>query len=342
MHPHPEYASSTATSTSTTPPSTIDMPTTTATIPASTASSTASEVPHAVFIYPTSLLTVNNIDIVQVGYRTVWDSVNLTVFCEMGEHSNEFSLAKINNSKLACLEKSEDCELIYVAGQSNGTYAIAPIQAGMDIPQFPTYCNFMLCNAENNTDYTTGPGFTMISTQGLATTYALAATQASTYHSSTSKTSSLSPSTATSTNSALTSAASVTSSTATQTALASTVNSTGLSGGAKAGIAIGVLLGIAAIIVAFFFFMRMKRRIDKLETMVALRSTASSVNVTPGEKSAIASSLASPRPLPSPSPPPDGCGPRMEMFKIGESHRNSEDWRRFFGNGKSQTPTAPS
>jgi hypothetical protein len=60
----------------------------------------ATDVPHALFVYPTVPLTLNNIDVVQVGYRTVWSSVNLTVFCEMGEDSNEFSLARMNQSQL--------------------------------------------------------------------------------------------------------------------------------------------------------------------------------------------------------------------------------------------------
>ena len=212
----------------------------------------------------------------------------------------------------------------------------------MSIPQFPTFCNFMLCNVENSTDYTTGHGFTMVSTQGVATTYALANTQTSTIPTSTTRTSKISTSTATPTKSIRTGVANVSSTTASQTAMASAVTSNGLSDGAKAGIALGVILGIAALIVAVFFFIRMKRRIDKLESMVTLRSAASSVNVAPTEKAAGADSLASPRPLPWPSPPPDGCIPRIELFKIGESHRNSEDWRHFFGNGKTQTPAPPS
>ncbi|KIW66083.1 hypothetical protein PV04_08288 [Phialophora macrospora] len=324
MHPRPEHASETAAPTATSPSSTADM-TSTASAATTSMPDTATDVPHALFVYPTAPLTLNNIDVVQVGYRTVWSSVNLTVFCEMGEASNKFSLAKINQM------------------ESNGTYAIAPIQAGMQIPHFPTYCNFMLCNAENSTDYTTGAGFTMVSTQGIATTYALAATQAATASSSTTNTSKSPIPTAIQTDSDLTGAAAVSSSTATQTAAPSTSHSEGLSGGAKAGIAIGVIIGISALIAAAFFFMRMKRRIDKLETMVTLRSAASSVDRTPLEKSTTAgASAASQIAAPSPSPPPpDGCGPRIEVFKIGDSHRNSEDWRRFFGGGLGQKPAIP-
>jgi hypothetical protein len=233
--------------------------------------------------------------------------------------------------------------LMSAAVESNGTYAIAPIQAGMQIPHFPTLCNFMLCNAENSTDYTTGAGFTMVSTQGAATTYALAATQAATALSSATNTLKSPIATASQTDPDLSGAAAVSSSTANQTAVPSTNHSDGLSGGAKAGIAIGVILGISALVAAAFFFFRMKRRIDKLETMVTLRSAASSVDRTPLEKGTAAGAAAtSPNAAPSPSPPPDGCGPRIEVFKIGDSHRNSEDWRRFFGSGLGQKPTTPS
>ncbi|ETI25492.1 hypothetical protein G647_02265 [Cladophialophora carrionii CBS 160.54] len=320
-HQRPESDSDAAAQTPTPPSTTADMTTPTTSAATTAGPDTATDMPHALFVYPTLSMTLNNIDEVQLGYRSVWGSVNLTVFCEMGEASNEFSLARMN--KL----------------QSNGTYAIAPIQAGMQIPHFPTYCNFMLCDAENSTDYTTGAGFTMISTKGIATTYALAVTQAAT----TSPSGVNSPiSTVSHTESTLTGAAAVTSSTAVQTAVPSSSHSDVLSSGAKAGIAIGVILGVA-LIVAAFCFIRIKRRIDKLETMVTLRSTASSVDRTPSEKGTTAGVVATPTAVAaSPSPPPDGCGPRIEVFKIGDSHRNSEDWRRFFGNGKAPKPVAPS
>jgi hypothetical protein len=50
----------------------------------------------ASFIYPTSVLTVNNIDVVEVGYQSSWTNVNITVFCELARNSNEFALAKMN------------------------------------------------------------------------------------------------------------------------------------------------------------------------------------------------------------------------------------------------------
>lgn len=63
------------------------------------ATEVATDVPHAAFLYPAALLTVNNIDVVQVTYETVWKSVNLTVFCEINEEASEFALAKIGQSK---------------------------------------------------------------------------------------------------------------------------------------------------------------------------------------------------------------------------------------------------
>lgn len=215
----------------------------------------------------------------------------------------------------------------------------------MQIPQFPTYCNFMLSDANNVTDYTTGAGFSMVSTQGVATTYAAAITQAATATpaSDSSKPSTAEASQTTSTQASLsTNSAAVSSSASTGTAVSSTSQSSSLSGGAKAGIAIGVILGIAALAAIIFFLLRMKRRMDKIEGLVTLRSGASSVNVAQSsEKTAerdaqVASPTPAPAPIPSPSPPPDTCGPRIQVFKIGENHRNSEDWRRFFGNNKTQ------
>ena len=230
--------------------------------------------------------------------------------------------------------------LTFVAVQPNGTYAIAPIQAGMQIPTFPTFCNFMLINANNNSDYTTAAGFTMVSTQGIPTTYASTVTQTAAFTkpisiSTATHFSSTSASTASSTT-----VAGVTSPASGETTVPSEHQSTGLSGGAKAGIAIGVILGISVLAaVVFLVFMRHKRRKDKLENMAALRSTASSVNLLRAEKAAATNrATPSPSPVPTPSPPPDISSPRVEVFKIGESNRNSEDWRRFFGNGKAQVP----
>ncbi|KIX99656.1 uncharacterized protein Z520_04291 [Fonsecaea multimorphosa CBS 102226] len=282
--------------------------------------------PHATFLYPTELLTLNNIDVIQVSYQTVWKSVDLSIFCELSPGSDQFALANVNQI------------------ESNGTYAIAPIQAGMQIPQFPTYCNLKLCDAQNSTDSTTAAGFTMISTQGIATTFALAATRAATTSASVTGDSTMATISSTQA-SASTGAAIMTSpgaSAAAETAVSSTPRSGGLGNGAKAGIAIGVILGIIALIAAIFFYLRTKRRMKEVGNMETLRSTASSVDVALSEKTAVedpAPSSSASTPLPSSA---ENDGSRAAVFKIGGNHRNSEDWRRFFGNGKIQKPVPSS
>jgi hypothetical protein len=71
--------------------------------PTETSSSTTmgpgpTDVSEASFLYPVEQVTVNNIDVVQVQYQSNWDNVNLTVFCEMSPGSDQFALAKINQS----------------------------------------------------------------------------------------------------------------------------------------------------------------------------------------------------------------------------------------------------
>lgn len=223
----------------------------------------------------------------------------------------------------------------------------------MQIPQFPTWCNLMLCDSDNSTDYTTGVGFTMLSTTGTATTYAMAVTHSTSpsttldantqSHTATkSRTDSIPPV-------GLTSAAAVSSaitSSAGETSVVSPSTSSGLTDGAKAGIAIGVILGICALAAMIFFFIRMKRRVDKLEDMVALRSTASSVNLARSEKHALEEYTAvtptPASPMPTPTPAREAQEAPQGILKASESHRNSEDWRRFFGNGKKQAPVMPS
>ncbi|EXJ53434.1 uncharacterized protein A1O5_13302 [Cladophialophora psammophila CBS 110553] len=316
MHPRPDFtgdagpgtASAILTS-STTDIQITDASTTSSSIVTAAATTTNTDmVPHATFLYPTEPLTLNNIDVIQVSYRTVWKSVDLSIFCEMSPGSHEFALANINQI------------------QSNGTYAIAPIQAGMKIPQFPTYCNFMLCDSQNRTDSTTAAGFTMISTQSIATTYSLAATRAATTPTSATGPAAMSSSTA---------------SAAAETAVSPTSSSARLGNGAKAGIAIGVILGICALIAAILFCLRIGQRTNKLENMVILRSTAPSVDLVPSEKLVVEKPAAgSHAPAPLPSPPDNGSG--IATLRVGENHRNSEDWRRFFGNGKSQKPVISS
>ncbi|KIW80754.1 hypothetical protein Z517_07370 [Fonsecaea pedrosoi CBS 271.37] len=321
MRPHPDFTGIAVpvTSSSNLPSPTTDTSTTSAssaitgTVPA-TAPDMA---PHATFLYPTAPLTLNNIDVIQVSYQAVWKSVNLSIFCEMSPGSDQFAMANVN--------------LI----EPSGTYAIAPVQAGMQLPRFPTYCNFLLCDSQNKTDSTTAAGFTMVSTQGIATTYALAATRAATTSASTTGGSS--------TASGAANMSSPSASAAAETAVSSTSHSAGLGSGAKAGIAIGVTLGTLALIAVIFFYLRMKRRMNKLENMVSLRSTvSSSVDLAPSEKAAVGNpTTASPTPVPLSSlSNNDGTG--VAIFKTGDNHRNSEDWRRFFGNGKPQKPVTSS
>ncbi|KIW93717.1 uncharacterized protein Z519_05031 [Cladophialophora bantiana CBS 173.52] len=323
MHPRPDFtgdagpgtASAILISSTTDIPITDTLTTSSSRVTATATTTNTDMAPHATFLYPTEPLTLNNIDVIQVSYRTDFKSVDLSIFCEMSPGSHEFALADINQI------------------QSSGTYAIAPIQAGMKIPQFPTYCNFMLCDSQNKTDSTTAAGFTMISTQGIATTYALAATRTA---------STPTPATQSPQGSAQTPAAmgptvmsSSAASAAAETAVASTSTSAGLGNGAKAGIAIGVILGICALIAASLFYLRIGRRTNKLENMVILRSTASSVDLVASEKLAVEKpAAASQAPVPLHSPPNNGSG--IAAFKVEGNHRNSEDWRRFFGNGKSQ------
>lgn len=62
--------------------------------------------PQASFLYPTELLTFNNIDVVQVSYQSIWNNVNLQVFCAIDRDSSEFALAKINQSKLGYIAEA--------------------------------------------------------------------------------------------------------------------------------------------------------------------------------------------------------------------------------------------
>ena len=81
---------------------------------------------------------------------------------------------------------------------------------------------------------------------------------------------------------------------------------------------------------------------DKLENMVDLRSAASSVDMTPSEKAAMAASAPK-------SPVLCHChhhhqmavGLELRSSRLAKSNRNSEDWRQFFGETKTQK-SAPS
>jgi hypothetical protein len=232
---------------------------------------------------------------------------------------------------------------------TDGTFAVSPIQAGMNLPHFPTYCNFMLANADDGSDYTTAIGFLMLSTGGVATTYGAATTQTgntpaitgASIITSTSTSTSLLPTTVTPSPSPLQS--SQVSALATtkrpaptdspSTAVASDSHATGLSSGAKAGVAIGVILAVLALFALAFLFIRRRRNAKGAKNMATLRSTSPSVDGAQSEKTAVNPSLA-----PSPGPMSEVSTPRVAVFKIGEAegHRNSEEWRRFFGNAKTQ------
>lgn len=122
------------------------------------------------------------------------------------------------------------------------------------------------------------------------------------------------------------------SSAAAETAVSPAASSAGLSTGAKAGIAVGVILGICAILAIIFFFLRLKRRVDRMESMVKLGSTSSTGVMAPTEK-------------PLPSAPTTGAetatpvtGGDLAESDTGGNHRNADDWRRFFGNGNNPRP----
>jgi len=123
---------------------------------------------------------------------------------------------------------------------------------------------------------------------------------------------------------------------AVETAVSPASTSAGLSTGAKAGIAVGAILGICALIAVIFFFLRLKRRMVRVESMVKLGSTASVGGVTPMEKPVLpAPALATP--FAAEAFAPVASGGRADPG-VGQSHRNTEDWRRFFGNGNHPRP----
>ena len=102
MHPHPVFDSGVMTSITTPLSSPTDTMSTTPSTVSVALTTSSTDVPHAVFVYPTALLPLNNIDVVQVSYRTIWNSVSLTVFGEFQWRSNEIALARINQSRPHC------------------------------------------------------------------------------------------------------------------------------------------------------------------------------------------------------------------------------------------------
>lgn len=219
---------------------------------------------------------------------------------------------------------------------SEGTYAIAPIQADLDIPDFPVGCYFMIEDAKNAADAVSGARFTMASTKGVASTYGLEATVAASSATKTgtgaSATTDADSSNGTATGSISASggqgASSATGSNAVQTGVAAASSSSdgSLSSGAKAGLAIGIILAVIAILAGvFFFFRRSKRQMQRLDSNAGANTT---------EKVAAAAAGAGAGGA-RPSDVND-TGPETLVtpaFSTQANNRNSEDWRRFFGSG---------
>ncbi|KEF52381.1 uncharacterized protein A1O9_11622 [Exophiala aquamarina CBS 119918] len=295
------------------------MPSTLADPSMETASATTdagSDDAHAVFLYPTGEPTVNNIDTVQVSYDTIWQHANLTLYCEV-DNEDTWAMATINMIS------------------SDGTYAIAPIQAEMDIPNFPASCHFMIEDANNHADAVTGAGFTMVSTKGVASTYALQATVAapSATHTGSGARPTVDASSTTGTASPTggEGTSNLTGSSAAQTGVAP-ASSGGLSPGAKGGLAIGIIAAVLAVLAGvFLFFRRSRKQMQRLDSTArtsptekaAAASGAPQINTQPTERKSKQEPIASP------------------IFQSEPNNRNSEDWRRFFGSAMSRRgPTA--
>ncbi|KAI1610506.1 hypothetical protein EDD36DRAFT_327560 [Exophiala viscosa] len=288
---------------------------------------TAADQPQAVLLYPTGQPTINNIDDVQVTYDTVWENANLTLFCGINENRNEWTVAKIR------------------LFEPSGAIAIAPIHAGMAISHFPVSCNMLLYDASNRSDFKTGGAFTMISTQGVVSTFAMTISTAITPLTTKAQSEPTSESLGAADKSSLSTSLSATTSattamvasTAGRTSASSAASATsGLSGGARAGIAVGAIIGVFAMIATTFFLFRLKHRTNRAGTMVHAGMTASAVT-GPSSKKVITPILVTTTRLRSPS-----AGGRVTVFKIGQhNRRHSEDWRRFFGNGNISTATKP-
>lgn len=78
------------------PPSTTTNEDSSTATTAPSSSDADSDSPHAVFLYPTGVPTVNNIDTVEVSYDTIWEHANLTLYCETDGPSDTWAVANIN------------------------------------------------------------------------------------------------------------------------------------------------------------------------------------------------------------------------------------------------------
>lgn len=203
----------------------------------------------------------------------------------------------------------------------------------MDIPEFPVQCLFVIEDAKNADDAQTGAGFTMVSTEGVASTYALqgtvAASSATKTGSNASATTDADSTTGLGSGTTLPSgaqgASTATGSNSSETGVAASSDSS-LSPGAKAGLAIGIILAVIAVLAGvFFFFRRSKRQMQ----MQRLNSTA---GVSPREKAGVTGPTAvasGARTSEAQDTGPETLA--TPTFHSQFNNRNSEDWRRFFG-----------
>ncbi|KIW47017.1 uncharacterized protein PV06_02631 [Exophiala oligosperma] len=338
------------------------MQTTATTVPATAATSdptnagasAAGDDYPAIILYPTGQPTMNNIDTVQVTYDTIWENANLTLFCGVDEAENKWALANIP------------------LPEPSGTCVISPIQAGMEISQFPVSCGMLIYDESDKSESTTGGGFVMTKTNGVASTFGLSLTTTGAGNPQTTNTKKGAAATGSATNASdnisnksgggggsQTVTTSLSSSTSTNTGVLSgagsdpntSSSSTGLSSGTKAGIAIGIILGAIALFVAVFFFFRLRKRIDRVERNITGKEGESTTGKEVPPVSA--SSSSPPPPVPPTSEKPILPSPRFTarsnspaIFTPGgggtnHNTKNSEDWRQFFGNAATVSGSNP-
>lgn len=205
---------------------------------ATTTSTISTTSKHADIIFPTDRPTLNNVDVLEVYYDTPWQLANLTLRCKIQEQPDEWSVYRAPHV------------------DSNGTYILKPVQKGMNIPQFPVFCQIKLVNSNDENQTKIGGAFSMSSVAGAtATTYARDATM-------TASATLTGQSTASGDSTGIETGNS-SSPTATQTGGAGTNGSGGIGNGAAIGIGVGVgfgVLAIAAIVFAVWWVKRSKRR----------------------------------------------------------------------------------
>jgi len=292
-----------------------------------TAASSSSSATAASFIYPTTDLTINNIDDIIIQYESPWQDLSLTVSCKGdgvgGAKSYDISLS-----------------------QQDGTYRLTPIDGEITVSDYPVDCSLILQDSDSVANFLVGPDFTVQSTGGVASVYAASATRPAAGDSR--ATSSGSGAAATETpdgapedsGSSESSASGRGGSEATSTSVsgASTSSSSdagagasagGLSGGAKAGIAIGVILAVALVALALFYAFRTQRRMAVMEN--ELQETKKQHETDRAYVDGI---------LKAAGKPDTRNGGRVVMAEAPT--RGSGDWKNFFGASRAGTPlTAP-